>query len=216
MSRKIFGAIILLVMAFLACACGLLSGEEKPAPQAKAIFQDDFSDPDSGWEVGEYDDGGVGYKEGSYFITSVGDGSTMWGVANQSFSDVVIEVDATQVSAPENNNNDYGLACRVQSGGNGYYFLISGDGYYAIARAEGGDFAWLVDFTESDAIHQGNAANQIQATCDGSTLELFINGQRLAKADDSTFTSGDIALTATSYEDAPTEIRFDNLVVRQP
>ena len=75
---------------------------------------------------------------------------------------------------------------------------------------------WLVDFSESDAIRQGNAANQIQATCDGSTLELSINGQRLATADDSTFTSGDIALTATSYEDTPTEIRFDNLVVRQP
>jgi hypothetical protein len=27
---------------------------------------------------------------------------------------------------------------------------------------------------------------------------------------------GDIALTATSYEDEPTEIHFDNLVVRKP
>jgi hypothetical protein len=52
--------------------------------------------------------------------------------------------------------------------------------------------------------------------CDGSTLTLFVNGQRLATAEDGTFTTGDIALTATSYEDGPTEVHFDNLTARTP
>nr|HID12426.1 hypothetical protein [Anaerolineae bacterium] len=179
-------------------------------------LQDDFNDPGSGWEVGDYETGSVGYKGGVYFVTSLGNGDTMWGAANRAFDNLIIEVDATQVSAPANNNNDYGVICRLQPNGDGYYLLISGDGYYAIAKAIDGDFEWLVNWTESDVIRQGNATNHIRAVCDGSTLLLFVNGQRLATAEDGTFARGDIALTATSYEDEPSEIHFDRLVVRKP
>lgn len=187
---------------------------DTPAP-ASILFQDDFSDPGSGWEVEDFDEGSVGYKNGIYFVTSLGDGDVMWGVASMSFSDIIIEVDATQVSAGPDNDNDYGVACRQQDNGDGYYLLISGDGSYAIIKAEGEGFEELVDWKSSEAIRQGNATNHIRAVCEGSILTLFVNGQRLAMAEDSTFTRGDIALTATSYEDEPTEIHFDNLVVSQ-
>jgi len=232
MNKKTLGVFILLMVAALACTCNLpfLPGQETPSPPPPeeetpppppppppdALFQDDFSDPGSGWEEGDYEGGGVGYKGGVYFVTSIGDGATMWGVANQSFDNLIIEVDATQVSGPANDNNDYGVACREQGNGDGYYLLISGDGGYAILKAKGDDFEPLVDWTPSDAVRQGNATNHIRAICDGSHLVLFVNGQRLATAEDNTFTSGDIALTATSYEDEPTEIHFDNLVVNKP
>ncbi len=77
-------------------------------------------------------------------------------------------------------------------------------------------YEWLVDFTESNAIRQGSASNHIRAVCNGSKLSLTVNGVLLAEVEDSEFTSGDIALTATSYEDTPTEVRFDNLVVTAP
>jgi hypothetical protein len=212
---------VLLMVAALACTCNLpfLPGTETPPPSSSrsdVLFQDDFSDPDSGWEVGDYDAGGVGYKGGAYFVISLGGSATMWGVANRSFDDLIVKVDASQVAGPTSNNNDYGVVCREQGNGDGYYLLISGDGYYAVMEAEGGDFEPLVDWTKSDVVQQGNATNHIRAICDGSSLALFVNGQRLATAEDSTFASGDIALTATSYEDEPTEVQFDNLVVQQP
>lgn len=220
MNKKTLSMFILLMVIALTCACDLpfLSGTETPPPPPpeKPLFQDDFSDPGSGWEVGDYEIGSVGYESSAYFVTSPGDGDTMWGVANVSFSDVIIEVDATQVSAPASNNNDYGVVCREQGDGSGYYMLISGDGGYAILKGEENDFETLVEWTESDVIRQGNATNHIRAICDGSTLVLFVNGQRLATAEDDTFTGGDIALTATSYEAEPTEIHFDNLVVNKP
>lgn len=188
-----------------------------PSPPAREIlFQDDFSDSTSGWEVGDYETGGVGYKDGAYFVSARSNGDTMWGVANASFQDVVIEVDATQVAAGPDDNNDYGVVCREQGDGNGYYLLISGDGGYAILKAQGGAFAPLVDWTSSDAVRQGNATNHIRAVCNGSTLELYANGRRLAAVEDSTFARGDIALSATTYEDVPTEIHFDDLVVYKP
>jgi serine/threonine-protein kinase len=183
------------------------------------LFQDDFSNSASGWETGSYDTGSVGYKGGAYVVTSLGDGNTMWGVANLSFDDVVIDVDSVQVDAPSNNNNGYGVACREQGGANAnaYFLLISGDGAYSIIKSVDGDFEWLVDWTFSDVILKGNAGNHIRAVCDGTTLALFVNGQSLASTEDSTYTSGDIALAAVSLEEGePTQISFDNLVVGRP
>jgi len=182
-----------------------------------ALLEDDFSDPGSGWEVGDYDTGSVGYKDGIYFVTSLGGGDMMWGVASRSFDNLVIEVDATQVSAPANDNNAYGVMCRVQPNDDGYLLHISGDGYYSIYRVVGGNSEALLDWAKSDLILQGNATNQILAVCDGPDLALFINGELLGEANDSTFSEGDIALTATSFEEGePTEIHFDNLVVYAP
>lgn len=185
-----------------------------PTPTPEILMQDDFSNPQSGWEVGEYDEGRVGYTNGYYFVVSNGDGSTMWGVANRSFENVVIDVDATPISGPT--NNDYGVICREHGDGNGYYLLISGDGYYAIAKTTDEGFEWLVDFTESRAIKQGYTTNHIRAVCNGSEISLYVNGQLMAQVKDSEFTSGDIALTATSYESEAVEVRFDNLTVTAP
>jgi serine/threonine protein kinase len=190
---------------------------QTPGPGVGSIvFQDDFDDVSSGWD--HYDDTNTnhGYYEDSYWVQSFAKNQTVYGMSNRTFEDMVIEVDATQAAAPPNNNNDYGVICRAQSNGDGYYLLISGDGLYAIAKGENESFVWLVEWTASDTVRQGNATNSIRAICDGSTLSLVVNGERLATAEDATYSSGDIALTATTYEDTPTEVFFDNLIVSQP
>ncbi len=216
MNRKaLIGITIGVLLLSLACSFGPGGGGGGEQP-SNVIFQDDFSDAKSGWEVGDYETGKVGYGNGVYYVISNGDGDTMWGVANKKFDNVIIDVDATQISAGPDSNNDYGILCREQGDGNGYFFLISGDGFYSILKAEGGEFTPLVDWTDSDVINTGNASNHIQATCNGGSLILTVNGQQLATANDTAYSSGDIALTATSYESQPTEVHFDNLVVSKP
>jgi hypothetical protein len=188
-----------------------------PEGATTALFADDFSDPTSGWEVGSYEGGSVGYAEGAYAVSSTSQGNFMWGIANQNFSDVDLEVDATQISAPVNNNNGYGVYCRLQpNSSEGYLLRISGDGYAAIHISANGTVTPLVDWTATPAVIQGSATNHIRAVCSGSTLQLYANGQLVAEATDSTFASGDISFTATSFEVDPTEIHFDNLVVTAP
>jgi hypothetical protein len=181
------------------------------------LLKDDFSSPTSGWERGEYDTGSVGYENGAYVVSSLGGGSTMWGVANTSFTDVSIDVEAVQWSAPDNDNNSYGVVCREQGEGSGYYLLISGDGAFAILKADRDGFEPLVDWTPTDVVNQGNAKNVLQATCSGPLLTLVVNGTRLATAEDYTFSRGDVALTVTSYEyGQPSTVHFDNIVIRRP
>ena len=136
--------------------------------------------------------------------------------ASRSFDDLVIELDATQTSAGPEDNNAYGVMCRVQPNGDGYVLRISGDGYYSIKRRIGDDYQDLQDWVPSDTIRQGNATNHIGAVCDGPRLALFVNGQPVGQSSDSTFSGGDIAFIVTNYEGGTTEVHFDNLVVRSP
>jgi Tol biopolymer transport system component len=180
-------------------------------------FEEDFSDPRSGWEAGESAYGSVGYRDGVYYVISLQHGHTVFGLANRLFGDMVIELDATQVSAPPNNNNDYGVVCRAQPDGSGYFLLTTGDQYFGIwKRTSSGEYESLVPWTKSDVIRPGNATNHIRAVCDGPTLQLYVNGELLGDTTDSSYTQGDIALEAETYEEEPTEVHFDNLLVTAP
>jgi hypothetical protein len=195
---------------------GTATSQPEVQPLSGVLLQDDFSDPTSGWETGEFEGGSVGYKDGTYSVISTQQSTAMWGAAGRSFADVVIEVDATPVLTPANDNNDYGVMCRVQSGGDGYSMNISGDGFYSIQRIESDVYTNLVDWSESSAIRTGKATNHLRVVCDGNKLVLFVNDTLLAEVTDATFSEGDIALAVTTYETDLTEVHFDNLVVRKP
>lgn len=215
--NRILICVVFLFLTTLACTSfdALLPKAKLDDSPDSFKLSDGFSDDNSGWEIGDFDGGVIGYSQGKYFVTSVGNGSTMWGSAGRSFEDVTIEVDAEQISAPSNNNNDYGIICRLQRDGGGYYGLISGDGFFAILRESGGDsYDVLVDWTVSNHIRQGNSQNQLGLSCVDSKISLFVNGQLLAETSDSMFGSGDIGFTATSYELEGTEVQFDNVIVK--
>jgi hypothetical protein len=106
--------------------------------------------------------------------------------------------------------------CRVQEDNSGYLLRISGDGFYSIYLIQSGSFEDLVPWTTSSVINQGNAMNRLRVVCDGPTLALFVNGELLAETTDTTFSSGDIGLAATTFEEEETEILFDDLVIFAP
>jgi hypothetical protein len=125
-------------------------------------------------------------------------------------SDLLMEDDFS------NDNNGYGVCCREQGDGDGYYLFISGDGMYSIFRGVEGSTESLVEWASSSAIRQGDATNHIRAICDGSRLTLVVNGEELASTTDSLYSEGDVGLAAASFESDPTEIHFDSFVVREP
>lgn len=226
-TRKTLAVFIPLMVLALACTCTdiIPSGDETEEPDVEStlpplddvLLEDDFSSSSSGWETGEWDTGTLDYENGVYAVVSTQAEQLMWGLAGESFGDIVIEVEATQISAGPDDNNAYGVGCRIQPNGeDGYYIRISGDGFYAIDKAEDGEInERLVGWEESSAIRLGDATNRMRVICDGSSIILFVNGERVDSVQDSTYSRGDIALVAMTYEDVPTEIHFDNIVVRE-
>lgn len=220
---------IITLLAFVllfTLACSMFSSTpavEAPAVEAPAsniLFQDDFSDPNSGWDRNDWESGITDYNNGSYQMLVKVPSYDVWANPGKSFDgDVRVEVDATKVAGDF--DDDYGLICRYSgepSAPNYYYFIISSDGYAVIGKVTEGSNEYISSekMTPSDAINQGMATNRLRADCIGSTLTFYVNGQQAASASDSAFTSGDVGLVAGTFDIPSAEFSFDNLVVSKP
>jgi len=171
------------------------------------LEREDFSGGNF-WEVYEDNDTNLRTEDGVYRMTLDGNYYT-WGVNDQEHSDVVIEVETNQLS--DELNNEYGVICRAKTDGSGYYFFISGDGYYSVYEGTENEIDALVTWEQSDAINQGQTNNSIVVVCLDEYLALYANGTLLAETSDNTYSSGLAGFTVGSAEDSETDIAFDNL-----
>jgi hypothetical protein len=144
-------------------------------------------------------------------------------------SDIALEVEATQVSGPD--DNGYRVIFRLYDWENYYYFLISGDGYYQIAKLMNNSWSarmmnnsWSTSLTDktwspiywikSSAIHTENATNRINVTCDENKFSFYINDQKINEFMDNNSYPGGIGLMArTENTPGAVTIDFDNLRV---
>ncbi|MCA9934633.1 MAG: hypothetical protein H6662_19965 [Ardenticatenaceae bacterium] len=203
---------VLIAIILLLVLVGCSSPSHEPA-LGNQLLNETFDSPNA-WET--YLDDGVALQvmDGAYRVQT-GDAGYIWGLNEQNHSDVVIEVEASQLSTFE--NNAYGVMCRsdTSNNGDGYYFLVSGDGYYAISKGEGEDVTPLVDWTSNSAINKGTATNTIRAVCVGDYLALYVNGKFMAETNDSSYANGYAGFAATAFEGGDTDISFDNLTIQE-
>lgn len=213
-------------LLFIAAVLSLAACNIVGAPAADAcnengaLLRDDFGGEQMcGWR--EYNQGGavVEIAEGTLNISTSQRGELWWTTAGRDFSDVIVTVQARQLSGP--NNNAYGVLCRYQDEKNFYIFLISGDGYYAIGKYETGkaQITYLTENQEyvfSDLINQGVATNLIRVGCVGNELSLAVNGLPLVTVTDNSFAGGDVGLGVSTLEQGTAVVQFDDLLVLAP
>ena len=206
-------AMFLVPLLVLTLACSTLGRQDD---DSSVLFSDDFSDPSSGWNSYQGEEGVTDYDSGQYRIFVNQSRHDYWAYPGRSFTDVRVEVDATKAGGPD--DNDFGVICRYQDTENFYAFLISSDGFYSIMKYSGGNSETLgADaMLATDVVNQGSATNHIRADCVGDSLSLYANGDRLHAVTDSTFSSGDVGLIAGTFDEAGADIVFDDFVVRQP
>jgi hypothetical protein len=179
------------------------------------LLFEDFSDPNSGWDVESDSQSAVGYLEDEYFIEVLTPDLWIWSLVGSDYDDIVVEVDTRVVSATT--DNSWGVFCRYADADNQYVFEIGNDGLHVIYALVEGVFVQLSDWTFSSAINTGTGAkNHIRASCVGDELELVVNGVTLATVTDSAFRTGDVALVGATYSAGGGRVTFDNLVLRQP
>ena len=205
-----------LLFSALACQAVSAGGSGSGQPSGSVLFQDDFSDPSSGWDRVNVDDGITDYADGAYRIYVNSSDSDVWANPGLKFDDVYVEVDATKIGGSD--DNDYGVVCRYQDGDNFYFFVISSDGYYGVGKVLQGEqqLIGMDSMPPSEVIKKGNVTNHLRAGCVGSKLSLTINDQLLGEYDDTDFTAGDVGLVAGSFSEAGVDIHFDNFVVTKP
>lgn len=209
--------IAILMITLVSLACAMPFGNDSSTPKDDNIlFQDDFSDPSSGWDQFNQPEGITDYNDGIYRIFVNAAQVDYWANPGLNYKDVVVSVEATKVAGPD--DNDFGLICRYKDESNFYFFLASSDGFYAIGRMIEGSQELLGEeqLLPTDAIKQGNAANQIKASCVGSQLSFTINGEIVGSVEDDSFAEGDVGLIAGTYDTLGTDIHFDDFKVMKP
>jgi len=146
----------------------------------------------------------------------------VWAQPGLELTNLTLKVETTYAAGPV--NNEYGVMCRYTRKGDKsdfYFFLISGDGYYAMGKVVANKRTILNpttgDFQPSRAILQDKTAvNRLSATCNGRQMSFSVNGTLLGEFDDDELSRGDIGLMAGTYDEVGVKIHFDNLVVQKP
>ena len=229
MNKKIIIALAILVLVAMACNTTTATPTTNPTsfPSANPtsgttssniLFQDNFSDSNSGWVHRQNAKSTMDYVSGGYHINVTTTDLMAISIANHPFqSNISIEVDATRTAGPD--DNYIGVICRFQDENNFYFFAISSDGYAGIAMYKASTMSILSgsSFESSSAINQGAATNHIRADCVGDTLTLYVNGTQVYSIIDSTFGSGGYAgLLARANGTSGVDILFSNFVVSKP
>ncbi len=178
-------------------------------------YEDDFSNPSSGWDDAFDRYTTKQYGNNKYYIELTTSNLVAWGLANRDVSDFRLEVDAAQEAGP--NNNGYGVLFRFQDRNNFYRFDISGDGFFLLSKFHNGEWVTLIPWTASSAINVGGAANnRLGVEAIGGRIRIYANEKQLADVKDDTFTHGNFGFFASTFSDPNLTISYDDIKLWTP
>ncbi len=180
------------------------------------LFQDDFSDPNSGWPRITDPSGSMDYDtNGSYHMAVNNTNYDIWAVSGYSYSDLRVETDAGILDGPQVSR--YGLVCRYVDPKNFYFFVVTGDGYEGIGKVKQGVQTLLgQDLMEFSSPIIGYGPNHLRFDCIGDQLTGYVNQQSIASASDADFKQGDAGLIIGTFDKPGVVITFDNFIVTKP
>lgn len=193
-----------------------VQGQQGSIPEeegAQVVYQDDFSDPNSGWDDTTWEDGAVQYLNDEYHVSVYPESWLVWSYLGQEMDDLIISVD-TRIEKPTG-VGDYGVICRLVDDQNFYALEVSEDGFFSIWKQMNGESFTLYDWTFSDSIPVDRPF-RIDAACVGNRLLLGVNDILLADVTDDSFTSGRHGLIVGTLNPGNLTIAFDNYTVYKP
>lgn len=152
-------------------------------------------------------------NEGVLEGAALADQGYIWSLNHETQDDVIINATVKQMEGGL--GSVFGVMCRADERGNGYYFLISSDQHFSIrvgtdARS---DLYEVLPWQYHQAIRQGYVTNEIRAVCAGDYLALFVNDVFIAEAVDAELSSGHTGVTLAAV-DRTAWVQFDQVRVR--
>lgn len=172
-----------------------------------------LSDPLSGQDSNNWPNDGANcaFQSNLYFVTAT-DANTLQpciAAAVPAYSDAAIQVDVTLISVA-----DAGLVFRADASKNQFYdFEVTNQGEFYLRYFKGGQPVFLIQKTASNAIQGVGSKNTLLVIARGDSLQLFINGAFVGKAQDSTFSTGQIGVAAGTLSASTGDASFSNLRV---
>jgi hypothetical protein len=211
----LFFLLFALLILLSACSNGMQNAPEVVLPTLASnavLFQDDFSNPKSGWDRASQGGNSTDYADGKYRITLSTPQQDIWANPYQYFDqDITVAVDAWQNTSTV--QAAYGIICGYNDVNNFFALTIGSGGYVEIFRYQQGKRLTLYSAENQPGIDSEH--NHLEVMCAANQLSLWINGNIVAEVEVTEFTYGDVGLIVSSFDEADVEILFDNLIVRE-
>ena len=180
------------------------------------LLDDDFSNSRIQWGTGTDTDSSVEYVDDALNFQVFTKNFIVWTTPNdKDYENIHMEV--TVINNGTDSTTAFGFFCDKQYpiDDSRYYFAITPAGQYAIAKAalaQSDVFLTNNDtWGHSDLIAKDAASYRVGADCGNGKLTLYVDGQEVASVEDTTYTSGRIAVFAWSGEEATTtNVSFDD------
>jgi hypothetical protein len=214
--KRPFQLIAACLFVFFLTACNSSLVNDLFTRSGERYFWDDFSDQSAKWPNYTDSNGTIGYLNNAYRISVTTTNYEMWALSGHNFKDARVEVDTAGLGGPE--QNLFGVICRARDNSNYYFFVISGDSYYAIGKINNRVVSLIGQkmMTYSPSIFPGRGTNHLRFDCVGDTLTGYVNGRAVAMVQDADFSEGDVGLLAGTFDTPGVEVSFDNFEVYKP
>jgi len=184
------------------------------------VLRETFDNNVNGWFTGKYEGDyileTVTIRDGKYrWETTAKDSVTDYGFPDLGeFGDFRLTVEGRQTGG--SGEAEYGLLFRSTEESDYSFGICEGTGEFYLGRYVNGEYEPLIDYTGNAAIRPGET-NLLAVRARGSRFELFINGEKVGQADDSSIPFGEVAVFI--YLNNPgdkAEFEFDNFEVYSP
>jgi hypothetical protein len=184
-----------------------------PAPPVPSdwmtIMREDFGTNARGWSERDNDSVYLSLRDGRY-IFELKVPNLSWNTRAEADTNSAYDFDISAVIDKVGgvDNNGYGIAWGHDSEGNGFKFLVSGDGHYKVA----GPDTTFIHWTASPFIHRGNARNKLSIRRTGETMSFYVNDRYLNQMPFVPFVGQGLGFDL----DSNIRIEATSLVVMQP
>jgi len=181
------------------------------SPPGMLVLNDPLSDNSQGYRWGEYTTNSIGgacqFTGGAYHVSQSKAGfEVSCKASTTNFSNFAFEVQMRIIQG-----DCGGLIFRYDTtnDNNFYQFTVCQDGMYTLNNS----YSLTLARNSSSAIYNGlNRSNLIAVVANGSTLDLYVNNQRIDSVSDSSYSQGEIGVAAI-YMTGPTEVVYSNAKV---
>ena len=189
-----------------------------PARTGDILLEDDFSKQNVTWGTLTDPDNAIEYDGETLRMKIFRDNWFAWSTPNsKTYGNIHVEI--TVVNNDGAPNTAFGIMCNQQEIEDSYYYLaMTPSGEYAIGlSAEGQTDIFLTNNDEwgfSSLIPENADSYRVGADCGHGTLTLYVNGQVIDSASDSTYTSGSVGLVIWSgYQAESADATYDDFIV---
>ena len=206
------------------CPSDCWCSSKKAALPAGVLYQDDFSDPQSGWPIVDVDNYRFGYHPPDFYhveVKSPHDSLPVFHGLN--FGDASVETTAlVDHTATETGDYRYGLALR-RSGSQYYAFTVSPRSKsWQIAKhspqgvkvLSEGAITTLQGYAPRGVTPDKKDDLRVDAV--GPNFVFFVNGRNVAHVSDAEYPSGDVGFVVETVDESLVHVHYDALVISKP